>query len=371
MEGFFVGLMTGTSADGIDAALVKFHGEKCAILATHYHKYPLSLRKKILAVAEVSNDRLDEVATLDVMLGEMLAVATLSVIERAGLVPSQVHAIGSHGQTIRHRADWQKPFTVQIGDPNTIAAQTGVRVVSDFRRMDIAVGGQGAPLAPAFHHAMFESETEARVVLNLGGIANITILPTALSGEEVTGFDTGPANCLMDAWISAVKQAPFDECGDWAASGRVNQALLDQCLSDPYFSLAPPKSTGREYFNLTWLQAHLSQLKDDIPAEDVQTSLCELTCRSITRAIEKHAPRAQHLIICGGGANNHFLIQRLSEMLGAMRVETSRVCGIEPSWVEAAAFAWLARQRLCRKPGNLPSVTGAKRAVLLGGIYES
>ena len=175
----------------------------------------------------------------------------------------------------------------------------------------------------------------------------------------------------MDAWISAVKEVQFDECGYWAASGRVNQALLDQCLSDPYFSFEPPKSTGREYFNLAWLQAHLSHLGDDIPAEDVQASLCELTCRSIARAIEKHAPRAQHLIVCGGGANNSFLIQRLSERLGAMRVETSHVCGIDPSWVEAAAFAWLARQRLCRKPGNLPSVTGAKRAVLLGGVYES
>ena len=367
MNGLFIGLMTGTSIDGIDAALVEFSDKSLALVASHYQPYSAAFRKQLVDVAESRNDTLDNVAKLDAILGEKLAEAALSVVHKSTYKTEDVLAIGSHGQTIRHRTDIATPFTVQIGDPNIISARTGITTVADFRRKDIAEGGQGAPLAPAFHAGTFGASDETRVILNLGGIANITVLP-ANQRDDVIGFDTGPANGLMDAWINRIKAEPYDVDGAWAAKGKINRELLQVFASDGYFSQAPPKSTGRERFNIDWINQRLPQ-KNTIPAEDIQATLCELTCLSVCQAIQTVAPEIKRLIVCGGGANNRYLLARLAQRLDGIPVETSGAYGLHPDWVEAAAFAWLARQRLQGLAGNLPAVTGAKRALVLGAIY--
>jgi anhydro-N-acetylmuramic acid kinase len=277
----------------------------------------------------------------------------------------EVTAIGSHGQTVRHQPDGRRPYSLQIGNPDIIATGTGVTTVADFRSADIAAGGQGAPLVPPFHDWLFASPGESRVILNIGGIANVTILPP--DERPVIGFDTGPGNTLMDRWIHRHRGKSFDEGGAWAASGEVDDALLERLLSFGYFRLDPPKSTGLEDFNLDWLDRH--EVGAYEPA-DVQATLAELTARSVAMDVRRHADEANQLFVCGGGAHNSHLMQRLAANLPDVRIDTTLAVGLDPDWVEAIAFAWLAMRTIRNEPGNLPSVTGASRKVVLGTIHS-
>jgi anhydro-N-acetylmuramic acid kinase len=277
-----------------------------------------------------------------------------------------VLAIGSHGQTVRHAPDAELPWTLQIGDPTTLAVNTGIHVVADFRRQDIAAGGHGAPLAPGFHAAVFQSNNEDRVILNLGGIANISILPRH---GAITGFDTGPANSLLDLWVQQHRQTAFDDHGEWARSGIADHALLHHWIDNtPWLNAPPPKSTGRETFGLAWLKQYAPATHKP---EDIQATLIELTACTIADAITHHAPLNSAIYACGGGTRNAFLMERLTARLAPHAVHTTRALGMDPQWVEATAFAWLARQRILELPGNLPAVTGAKRPLVLGAIYHA
>ena len=357
--------------DAIDAVLVKLIDDAPQILASTGMPIAPELRRELLGLRHAPHNILEQMTRLDVEMGRLFATATLNVLQQAGVSAAQVTAIGSHGQTVLHQPLGVHPTSVQLGDPNLIAEITGITTVADFRRRDIAAGGQGAPLVPAFHHAVFQSREKTRVVLNIGGIANITILP-ADAQHPVTGFDTGPGNALMDAWSNEHLGTPRDDSGRWAASGTVHQPLLDILLKDPYFSMAPPKSTGREYFHLEWLRSALRIGKMAvIPSHDIQATLCELTAVSITQAIITYAADAQQVLVCGGGIYNQTLFLRLHELLKPREVLSTSVFGIDPDWVEAVAFAWLAKQTMEGKPGNVPSVTGAKHLRVLGGIYRA
>jgi anhydro-N-acetylmuramic acid kinase len=363
----YLGLISGTSADSIDAALVGFDGGLPQVKATHTHPWPSTLRSRMLALAqdEATLD-LDAFGRLDVEIGHRFADAALHLLERNGIPAQAVQAIGSHGQTLRHRPTGEYPFTLQLGDPSVIAERCRIDVVADFRRTDIAAGGQGAPLLPALHAMLLGRPGHARVVLNLGGIANITVLG---ADGSVLGFDTGPANGLLDAWCLRHRGEPFDRDGVFAASGRVNPGLLEALLTDSYFALTPPKSTGREHFHLGWLATH-PQLATLLPA-DVQATLLELTARSVATAIAQHASTAADVLACGGGVHNGALMKRLGELLAPRIVCSTAHYGIDPDFIEATAFAWLARQRLLGLPGNLPAVTGARGARVLGAIYSA
>lgn len=364
----YIGLMSGTSVDGVDAALVAIDNAGVPrLLATHQHAFPNDARADIQALMQPGENEIDRKGELDMRLGELFADATRELLRASGRQAREIRAIGSHGQTIRHRPRAGQPFTCQIGNPSVIAERTGITTVAEFRRADMAAGGQGAPLAPAFHNAVLRSPADDRVVVNIGGIANITVLP-ADSNQSVIGFDTGPASTLMDAWTQQHLNKRMDEGGRWAAGGNVVKALLDALLDDPYFKLAPPKSTGFEYFNAAWLNTKLGEHGASITAQDVQATLCELTAVSIAQAITGHAPDTRQVLACGGGVHNTHLMQRLRALLPACQVDSTAVYGVDPDWVEAMAFAWLAKQTLEGKPGNLPSVTGAKRAVVLGMI---
>lgn len=363
----YVGLMSGTSMDGIDAALVRFAGDRIELLAAHSHPWPEALIREMRDVAEDGAVSLDRLGQLDSAAGEQFAAATCALLRQGGVRADAVSAIGSHGQTLAHAPDSPHPYSLQIGNPSLIAEQTGITTIADFRRRDIAAGGQGAPLVPAFHQAYLHSPDENRVVLNIGGIANITVLP-ADGGMPVGGYDTGPGNCLMDRWIEHHRQQPYDAGGQWAAEGQLLPALLEALLADPYFRKSPPKSTGTEYFTLDWLKSHLEQ--DTNPA-DVQATLAGLTARSIANAIRHSQPNTEHLLICGGGIHNQRLMLLLDIELPGIAIGSTAQFGMDPDWVEAMAFAWLARQTLQGRPGNLPSVTGAQQPRLLGGIYPA
>lgn len=363
----YLGLISGTSADGIDAALVSFEHERPRLLAARTHPWPDALREQILAVAqgEAALD-LDAFGRLDVALGHGFAEAALALLRESGTSAAVVRAIGSHGQTLRHRPTGEYPFTLQLGDPATIAERCGIDVVADFRRADVAAGGQGAPLLPAVHAMLLAHPGHARVVLNLGGIANITVLG---ADGSVSGFDTGPANGLMDAWCLRHHGAAFDRDGRFAASGRADDALLDALLADPYFALMPPKSTGREHFHLDWLAAQPRVAR--LAPADVQATLLELTASSVADAIERHAPDAEDVLACGGGVHNGALMHRLAARLAPRPLLSTEAFGVDPDFLEATAFAWLARQRLLGLPGNLPAVTGAHGPRQLGAIHPA
>jgi len=301
-------------------------------------------------------------------LGKLFAEAANALIEKSGIPRREIRAIGSHGQTIRHRPQAKHPFTLQLGNPSMIAEQTGLTTVADFRARDMASGGQGAPMVSGFHQLMFRSQHVDRVILNIGGIANITALPKDLA-KPVLGFDTGPGNTLLDQWIHQHQNCAHDTAGHWAASGKVSTALLNSLLSDPYFKKPPPKSTGREDFNLEWLESHVNAQNKKMAAEDVQATLVQLTVRTIVQAIRDFLPQTQEVYVCGGGAHNNALMKQLAESLSGIPVSTTETLGMPPDWIEAAAFAWLAHQAMERQSGNVPSVTGAKRAVVLGGIF--
>lgn len=369
----YIGLMSGTSVDGIDAALVSLpEGQPPRLVAAHGEPMPREMRERILAMTLPGDDEIDRVGELDVDIGRQFARAALNLLGKVGVEPGAVVAIGSHGQTIRHRPLAHSPFTMQIGDPNTIAEMTGITTVADFRRRDMAAGGQGAPLVPAFHDAVFRASHENRLVVNLGGMANVTCLPAA-AGEPVRGFDTGPGNVLLDAWHERHHGTPVDRDGTWGRSGQVDGRLLELLLADPYFSEAPPKSTGRERFSLAWLDDRLADLPDGdtMAAADVQATLVELTARSVADASTRWGSNHGSVFLCGGGVHNGFLRERLAAVLPGHRVTTTAGLGVDPDWVEAMAFAWLAHRTLAGLAGNLPAVTGARREVVLGGIYPA
>ncbi len=366
---YYIGLMSGTSLDAIDAAIVRFSGKRCELQQHLALTISEDIRQQALSLLTPGENELARLCRLDVQLGRLFAEAVQALLRQADLDASAISAIGSHGQTLRHYPDTEFPTTLQIGDPNIIAEQTGITTIADFRRRDMAAGGQGAPLAPAFHQALLRDEKDDRVVLNIGGIANIPLLP-ADPAQPITGFDTGPGNALMDSWIQTHLQQSHDPEGTWATSGKMNKTLLDQLLSDAYFQQAPPKSTGRETFNLSWLEKQLQNFSD-LSAEDIQATLAELTAISIARAISKHAADTKQVLICGGGIHNSYLIQRLAAHLPQQQLRSTQELGIDPDWVEAMAFAWLAKQTLEGQAGNLPGVTGAQHPVILGGIYPA
>lgn len=368
MPAYYLGLMSGTSVDGIDAVIVDLDGNPPALIAAQTFSWPESLHRSITTTLN-NPDRvsLDSLGQLHSALGDAFADAALKIIGKAGLKTTDIKAIGSHGQTLFHAPDAPAPFSLQAGDASRIAERTGITTVADFRSRDIAAGGQGAPLVPAFHHALFHSPKVNRAVLNIGGIANLTYLPA--DNGPVLGFDTGPGNVLMDAWIDRHRQQAFDSDGAWARGGKYGAPLLERLLQADYFKLAPPKSTGRELFHLAWLQDILGSDHSGLTAGDVQSTLCELTVRSVVNALEKFLPGTDEVYVCGGGAHNSFLMQRLQTLLTTCHVSTTEVLGLSPDWVEATAFAWLARQTLAGATGNLPSVTGAAHAAVLGAIH--
>ena len=366
--GLFLGLISGTSVDAIDAALVRFE-PRLELVARLSHPYPPGLREQILALTQgVAPVTLIEVGRLDALIGAEFAAAAEALLAAHPGSRDALVAIGSHGQTVMHRPLDDPAFTMQLGDPNVIAERTGSTTVADFRRRDVAAGGHGAPLAPAFHDACLRSAGETRVVLNLGGIANVTVLP-ADPAEPISGFDTGPANCLLDAWAKRCRGGMQDDGGAWARSGTVLPALLARLLDDPYFQLPAPKSTGRDYFHLAWFDA-LAAAPDAARTGDVQATLAELTARTVAEAVRSAAPSARRVIACGGGVHNGFLMERLAATLAPVRLESSLAHGIDPDQVEAMAFAWLARETLAGRAGNRTAVTGARGPRVLGAIYQ-
>jgi len=362
----YIGLMSGTSLDGIDIAIVDFAQHPPRLIHCTTRTYEQTLRQRIREITMSASANLDSLCQLDAELGNTYADVVKQALEATKLDISQIRAIGNHGQTIRHSPDTDLPYTLQIGDPNIIAAKTGITTVADFRRKDIALGGQGAPLAPAFHRFMFRSASNDRVIINIGGIANITYLP-ADSESAVIGFDTGPGNTLSDYWINRHKGTTWDENGKWAETGNVVGDLLDTLLSnEPYFQRALPKTTGTEYFNSNWL---LPQLPSGLAAEDVQATLIELTAINIARGIDQLPSAPVECYLCGGGAHNSYLIGRLQQALPDCQILSTSQLGLDPDYVEAVAFAWLAKQSMNRQAGNLPTVTQARSETLLGGIY--
>ncbi|VAW82914.1 Anhydro-N-acetylmuramic acid kinase [hydrothermal vent metagenome] len=367
MPAYYIGLMSGTSVDGIDAVLVDFSSAKPELLAAQTYTWDARLHQCIVnALSNPEQTTLPIFGALDAQLGEAFAQAALKLINSSDVNAGQITAIGSHGQTLLHAPDAAIPFTTQAGDPNRIAELTGISTVADFRRRDIAAGGQGAPLVPAFHQALFQKAGSARAILNIGGIANLTLLPVNPE-QPVSGFDTGPGNTLMDAWIKSTSHKDYDKNGDWARSGYCQPELLQDLLNHTYFTQAPPKSTGRELFNMAWLQQQAHARLTSLPPEDIQATLVELTARSISASL----PPVDELYVCGGGAHNGFLMERLSDQLAGTQVATTEALGLAPDWVEATAFAWLAKQTLEGCAGNLHTATGARHAVILGGIYPS
>lgn len=366
---YFAGAISGTSMDGVDCVLVDLADSRPALIHTHFTPMPAPLRKRLLSLCHSDTTDLVSLGSLDIEVGRLFAAAINTLLDGAGVDSGQVRAIGSHGQTVYHQPEGHTPFTLQIGDPNTIAFTTGITTVADFRRMDMAAGGQGAPLAPLLHQAVFSHPSLNRVVLNLGGIANLTLLP-ADDTSPVRGFDTGPANVLMDHWIHQHLGKDYDKAGEWAGSGRINDGLLREFLSEPYFSRPHPKSTGRELFNASWLQDRLTEFAA-IPAEDVQATLLELSARSVCDAIEAVMPSCDEIIVCGGGAHNTALMTRLGERADSARILSSDDLGIPNDWVEAVCFAWLAKQNLEDRPLDCTRLTGAERPCVLGGRYNA
>ena len=366
MSDLYIGLMSGTSMDGIDAALVRFDGTTLDIVHTARHQYAGPLREQLLlARTDVALKSPADVPELHRQVGNAFRDAVTRLLDDANVTADAVNAIGSHGQTLRHAPDARPPYSLQIGDPEIIATSTGITTIADFRRADIELGGQGAPLAPAFHEWLFRSTDATRVVLNIGGIANITVLYE--DDRPTTGFDTGPGNTLLDAWIRNQGLAAYDADGDWGASGSVIDELLATLIADPYFAAPAPKSTGFEYFNLDWLAPALS---DNHDATDIQATLCQLTAQSIADAVRSAAPDASEILVCGGGIHNSDLMRRLAAALPGTIVGSTASAGLDPDWVEAVAFAWLAMRTRQGLPGNLPSVTGATAAAVLGSVHR-
>ncbi|XWJ89468.1 anhydro-N-acetylmuramic acid kinase [Phytobacter ursingii] len=365
-SGRYIGVMSGTSLDGVDVVLAAIDDKMVAQQASLTWPMPIPLKEAILSICQGQPLTLSQLGQLDTRLGKLFADAVLALMEREHLSAKDIVAIGCHGQTVWHEPTGDAPHTLQIGDNNQIAALTGVTVVGDFRRRDIALGGQGAPLVPAFHQALLAHPTERRIVLNIGGIANISLL---FPDKPVRGYDTGPGNMLMDAWIWRQLGKPYDKDAGWASGGKVVLPLLQTMLSDPYFAAPAPKSTGREYFNFGWLERQLTAFPALDP-RDVETTLVELTVVTISEQVLL-CGGCERLLVCGGGSRNPLLMARLSALLPGTEVTTTDEAGISGDDMEALAFAWLAWRTLAGLPGNLPSVTGASQATVLGAIYPA
>jgi anhydro-N-acetylmuramic acid kinase len=365
----YIGLMSGTSLDGVDGVIVDFSGPRLAVLAHAHLPFAAHLREAFMALQRAGDDELNRAAHAGHALVQVYGGVVSLLLAQSGLAAKDIRAIGAHGQTVRHRPGDEVAYTVQVNAPAVLAELTGIDVVADFRSRDIAAGGQGAPLVPAFHRAVFGQADRAGAVLNIGGISNLTAWPS--HGESTTGFDCGPGNALMDHWCQRHCHRPFDAGGAWAASGRVEASLLAQMHADPYFALTPPKSTGRDLFNPEWLDEQLSRAGHALRPEDVQATLCELTAMACADSVDRHAGDAQEVLVCGGGAFNDQLMGRLAALLPRRKVARSDERGLPASEVEAAAFAWLARALVRREPGNLVSVTGARGPRVLGALYPA
>ena len=354
--------MSGTSLDGVDAVLVDLSQTQPRLLAKHYLPFDDALKNILLALHLPDHNELHRAQLAGNQLAQLYARSILPLLSQAGISARQINAIGCHGQTIRHCPE--QGYTLQIGNAALLAELAGITVVSDFRSRDIAAGGQGAPLVPAFHEHVLRHPGIHRVIVNIGGISNLTNLPP---GDASTGFDCGPGNLLMDAWCMQHLGKPYDDNGAWATSGQVLPALLEQMLDEAFFALLPPKSTGRDLFNMAWLHG---KLQGNERAEDVQATLLELTCRAIAQAIQKHCSGAVEIYLCGGGARNQALRNRLIGLLPGSSIQATDALGVDSDYLEAIAFAWLAQQALHGKPANLPQVTGARHPCVLGAIYR-
>ncbi|MFQ1049277.1 anhydro-N-acetylmuramic acid kinase [Avibacterium paragallinarum] len=367
---YYLGVMSGTSLDGVDLALMDFSLQPAQLVATDFVPMPQNLRENFTALIHSGQGTLQQIGELDQQLGLLYADSINQFLAKHSLSSTQIQAVGCHGQTIWHAPQGQFPFTWQIGDANVIAAKTGITTIADFRRKDMAYGGQGAPLVPAFHQGIFADPTRITVVLNIGGISNISVL---VPNQPVIGYDTGVGNALMDSWITKHQGKPYDKNGEWAKTGQSNAALLQALLADPYFSLPAPKSTGRERFNLAWLEKILAKQTALFPLapQDVQATLAEFTAQCSARELAGFAqsdlPRL--LLICGGGAKNLVIMAHLQRLLPEWQLATTTDYGLDADYLEAAAFAWLAYRRIENLPSNEPNVTGAGRAVSLGVIY--
>lgn len=367
MPAHFIGLMSGTSLDGVDGVLTDLEGAP-RVLAHAYRPFPEALRAELLALNQSGPDELHRAALAANALARLYAQAVHDLLQTSNLPASGIRAIGAHGQTVRHRPGLfdGTGYTLQLNHPALLAELTGITVVADFRSRDVAAGGQGAPLVPAFHQAVFGRAGTSVAVLNIGGISNLSVL----TDTSVLGFDCGPGNALLDLWCQQHTGQAYDAAGQWGASGRVNEALLHDLLQEPYFDQPPPKSTGRDLFHAAWLARHLAA-HPAVSAQDVQATLTELTARVCAADLGRHGPACRQLHVCGGGALNLELMRRLQARLPNVKVENSQAAGLPPLQVEAAAFAWLASRTLAGETGNLQSVTGARGARVLGAIYPA
>jgi len=375
-KALYIGVMSGTSMDAVDAALVSIYDNKIETLAHHSNEIPLDLKQQLFELCSPSENEIERCGHLDILVAELVAKTVNTLLENENLQAKDISAIGSHGQTVRHRPNAPKPFSLQIGNPSIIAHNTNITTIADFRMADIAASGQGAPLVPAFHQAAFQSKTDFRAIINIGGIANITLLnpdneaqldQTLKNSDTVKGYDLGPGNTLMDQWIQHNQNKAFDMNGDWARTGKVIPTLLSKLLADDFIQKSPPKSSGREYFNLPWLKRHIAPSS---AAKDIQRTLAEFTAQVIanTLKLETHN-QACDVFLCGGGVRNIFLQERINLLLPDYNISTTCTLGTDAQLVEATAFAWLAKQTLNQLPGNIKTVTGANHQKILGGIY--
>lgn len=376
-NGIYIGVMTGTSIDGLDIAAISIDGnERIEFIASGTTEYPVDLREKLLALSQADSVSIASLGELDTALGKFIGDSVNIFRGKFDIDPKAIQAVGSHGQTIRHQPPGMPntkghSFTLQIGDPNQIAYLTKIITIADFRRMDIAAGGQGAPLVPLFHQKILKGQEPVTAFVNIGGIANITYI----IDETVLGYDIGPGNCLLDVWCQRKLDKPYDDKGHWARTGELDHQLLNQLLNEPYFHSEPPKSTGKELFNLDWLERNTPDNQmENINAQDVQRTLLELTALTISKSV-KDAPQVQNVIVCGGGRKNEFLMERILSRLKLEKkqkyvLSASERWGIDGDSLEASAFAWLAFRRLNNLVGAVPSVTGAKSPSILGAIYN-
>jgi anhydro-N-acetylmuramic acid kinase len=369
---YFVGVMSGTSLDGIDIVLVEHKkGSYHQLLASHTYPFSPQLKIDLATLIKAPHCDLKTLGELDIRLGKAISAGVNELVAMNTIDKQQITAIGSHGQTLFHQPEGDNAFSLQIGNPNVIAELTGISTVADFRQRDMVLSGQGAPLVPAFHQNLFQHTFENRVIVNIGGISNMTVLPAKQNDNQpIIGFDAGPGNTLLDAWFQTHNQAPYDHNGQWATTGTIEVRLLEHLLDDDYFRKLPPKSTGREYFNDNWLNIKLADFQH-LSAQTVQATLSCFTAQCIANDIMQYAPETDAVYICGGGVHNAYLMQCIQQSLLDLPIATTSALGLHEDWVEACAFAWLADQTLSKKTGNLPEVTGAKRSTILGGIYWS
>jgi anhydro-N-acetylmuramic acid kinase len=368
----YIGLMSGTSVDGIDTVVAKIGPSHFELINSDSIDFPAEIKSQLLDLCHASQANINEIGSLNTSCGQLIGQAVKSLLKKSHLSPSDIRAIGSHGQTVRHCPEHPKPFTTQLGDASIVAEESGILTIADFRMADIACGGQGAPLVPAFHNAVFRSSIANRAIINIGGISNITILPKD-PRAEVTGYDIGPGNTLMDQWTRDKTGEPFDLDGNWARAGKIIPRLLDATLSEHYFLASGPKSTGRELFNLEWLGKYLSISETSESDQDIQATLAELTAITIAETVKAQKALLQDdldIYLCGGGVNNHYLLERIQHHIPDTTMNTTDSLNIDPQLVEASAFAWLAYRTYNGLPGNLPCVTGARKEKILGGIYQ-